>query len=154
MFKKNRYLLFLIFIVAFLSLSGGFANALEVTSYPPIPGLVAPSSNCTGNDCLSIYVSYWFGLLVYIAGFLALISFTVGAVGYIISSENPTSSGNAKDRMKGSVLGLILTLSAFLILKTINLSYEQSGISSQFPHIDECRAGAGPVIGLFCPACG
>jgi hypothetical protein len=34
--------------------------------------------------------------------------------------DSAEGASNAKDRMKGSVLGLVLTLSAFLILRTIN----------------------------------
>jgi hypothetical protein len=60
--------------------------------------------------------------LVYIAGILALISFVIGAIQLIMSVENPEAHSNATDRMKGSILGLVLTLSAFIILRTINIS--------------------------------
>jgi len=115
---KNKYILVIFFAIVFLFCNSGFANALEIKNYPPVPGLIAPQSNCTGNDCLSIYIAYWFGLLVYIAAILALISFTIGAVGLI--NPNIESHNDAKDRMKGSILGLALTLIAFVILKTIN----------------------------------
>ena len=40
----------------------------------------------------------------------------------MMSVESPDAHKDAIDRMKGSILGLVLTLSAFIILRTINLS--------------------------------
>jgi len=118
--EKNKYFLFLAFLFIFLFCSSGFASALEVKGYPPVPGLVAPSAECNAKTCLAIYVAYWFGLLVYTAGILALISFTIGAVGFMVSIDSAEVKSGAKDRMKGALLGLALTVVAFLILKTIN----------------------------------
>ncbi len=117
---KKRYLSLLIFIIIFFSLYGGFASALEINDYPKVPGLIAPSSDCTGDDCLSIYVAYWFGLLVYLAGAVSLISFAVGAVGLI--NPNIEAHKDAKDRMKGAILGLVLVFASFIIIKTINVN--------------------------------
>ena len=116
---KKKYLLFLIFLIVFLSCSAGFAHAaLEIKDYPNIPGLTTPSVDCKGNTCLPTYIAYWFGLLVYIAGVLAVISFVVGAVQLISPSVEVHKS--ATDRMQGAVLGLVLTVSAFMLLRTIN----------------------------------
>jgi len=114
--KKNYKLslLFSFFLFLFI-FNGSFALALEVSDYPNIPGLTQP----TEND-LPSYISYLFGVAVYIAGAIALISFAVGAVQLAMAASNPSLANNAKDRMKGSILGLILTLSAFVILRTIN----------------------------------
>ena len=118
--KKNKKYLLLVFLVVFVFLSAGYAHALEITSYPNIPGLKSPQS-CAGSDCLPTYIAYWFGLLVYIAGVLAVISFVVGAVQLISPSVEVHKS--ATDRMKGAVLGLVLTVSAFIILQTINPTF-------------------------------
>jgi len=115
--KKNRYLLFLLFFVLFLVCSGSFVHALEIKDYPSLPGVEAPSADCTTN-CLPKFVVYIFGLLIYVAGAVSLISFTIGAIGLI--NPNPEAHGDAKDRMKGSVFGLVLTLTSFIILNTIN----------------------------------
>jgi hypothetical protein len=120
MHRKNKHLLIILSVIILLFLNAHFSFALEITSYPPVPGLIAPSANCTGSDCLSIYIAYWFGLLVYLAGALSLISFTIGAVGLIASTDNAEAQSNAKDRMRGAVLGLVLTLASFIIIKTIN----------------------------------
>ena len=49
------------------------------------------------------------------AGLLAAITFAVGAVQYAVSFH-----AEGKDKMFGSILGLILTLSGWIILQTIN----------------------------------
>lgn len=122
MIKKYKLFLICFGAIILLFLSSSSVFALEINYYPPIPWYTTPSANCTGSDCLPIYISYWFGFLVYIAGGLAAISFVVGAVQLIMSVESPEAHSSATDRMKGSILGLILTLSAFIILQTINPS--------------------------------
>lgn len=120
---KNKYLIFILFLVVFIFADGGLTHAaLEIKDYPSIPGLITPSANCTAN-CLAILVSYWFGILIYVAGILALISFTVGAVGLIASIDNAERQSNAKDRMKGAILGLVLVLASFIIARTINPTF-------------------------------
>ncbi len=118
---KNKYLFLILFVFVFLALSASFVNALEVKDYPSLPGVTKPS-DCTGpaEKCLPAFISYGFGFLIYLAGIIAAISFALGAVQYIISLDNPTASSSAKDRMKGSILGLLLALSSFIIIKTIN----------------------------------
>lgn len=118
--KKNKHLLLLVLVIvsALLSFSCAYAASdkplLEV-KYPNIPGL--PSLN--GNDPdISAYIGYFFGLLVYVGGILALISFVMGAVGLI--NPNVESHKNAKDRMTGAILGLVLIVASFIIIQTIN----------------------------------
>ena len=110
-------IIFIIIFTVFL-LSAGSALALEA-KYPVVPGLPP----VTDNSDLGDYVGYFFGLAMYIAGILAVISFTIGAIQIISSASSPDMEKDGKDRMKGAVLGLVLTLSAFVILKTINPSF-------------------------------
>jgi hypothetical protein len=111
---KNKYFLFLAFFILFIFLSTGFVHALEIT-YPNIPGLPSLNEN---SPNINAYVKYWFGLLIYIAGIISLISFVVGAVGLI--SPSVEAHGQAKDRMWGATLGLTLTFASFIIINTIN----------------------------------
>jgi len=115
---KNKYLLFLAFLVVLLFGDAGFVHAALEVTYPSIP-LLAPNPP-TASSTLPQYIAYWFGLLIGVAGILALISFTVGAVQLIASFDSAEAASNAKDRMKGSVLGLVLTLASFIIMQTIN----------------------------------
>ncbi|MCX6721956.1 MAG: hypothetical protein NTY04_02095 [Candidatus Staskawiczbacteria bacterium] len=115
---KNKKLLFIFFVAAFMFLSSGFAYAAMEVVYPKIPGLITPTASCSGSNCLGVYAAYIFGIFVYIAGIISVISFTMGAIGLI----NPAlgSHQDAKDRMIGSIMGLVLTLASFIIIHTIN----------------------------------
>ncbi len=115
--KFNKYTLF-IFIILLLLGSASFVFALEA-KYPRVPGLPA----VTDNSELGDYIGYFFGLGMYLSGILAVISFAVGAIQLIMAASSPEMEKEGKDRMKGSLLGLVLTLSAFIILRTINPSF-------------------------------
>ena len=85
--KKNIFGLFL----GIFFLSAQSALALEVQ----LPGL-------PNNSSVAGYTAYFFGLGVYMAIFIAAISFTVGAVTLIMSAGNASLEKEAKDRMKSS----------------------------------------------------
>lgn len=112
--KKNKYLLFLTFLLFFLFLATHFAFALEV----PLPGLCPSSGTC--SPTLPEYVVYIFKFAISIAGVLSVLSFAVGAVQLIGSADNAQTASDAKDRMKGAVIGLILTAASTIIIITIN----------------------------------
>ncbi|MDP3882975.1 MAG: pilin [Candidatus Staskawiczbacteria bacterium] len=116
--KRKKLFIFIIIIFIFAFTAGlTFAKDIKLeTKYPFVPGLPP----VTGASGLGDYVGYFFGLGVYVAGALALISLAVSGVQLIYSGVSPESNNNAKDRMKGAVLGLVLTLSAFILLRTIN----------------------------------
>jgi len=79
-------------------------------------GVSCPSS----GSCLPAYVSFIFSWLIGLAGTIAVISFAIGAVGFMISGDNPELASSSKDRMKGAILGAVLTLASYLIIITIN----------------------------------
>jgi len=112
---NKKFLFIFLSLVAFFSLAFAFsAHALEITSYPRIPMLPALDENSGISD----FIGYIFGVLIYLAGFVSLISFVIGAIG--LMNPNIAAHGDAKDRMKGAVLGLVLTMASVLILRTIN----------------------------------
>ncbi len=105
---QNKFLIFSMFLTAFLFRGGCFVSAMEV------------NLGLGDNPDLPKYITFIFSWAISIAGVLSLISFIVGAVGLIISGDSTEASSNAKDRMKGAVMGLLLTLCSLLILTTIN----------------------------------
>jgi hypothetical protein len=116
-----------IFIFLFALLIANFAFGFEV-KYPNIPGVGTPE-NCAPKECLGQYVAYWFTFGIYIAGVLALISLAIGGIQIITSAGNPEAMGNAKDRIKGAVLGLVLLLGSVIILRTINPQFIEPTIT-------------------------
>lgn len=60
-----------------------------------------------------------FGITVAVAAMLAVIMFVVGGFQYM-ASEALNSKGEAKSRMQQAILGLLIVLTAVLVLNTIN----------------------------------
>lgn len=112
---KRKYILTIALLSLLFLLNYNFAFALEVT-YPSLPGI----GGLTKDSGLPDYVRYFFGFGIYIAGVLAVISLSIGGIRLITSAGNPSVVGDARERIMGSVLGLVLTISAVIILKTIN----------------------------------
>lgn len=90
----------------------GFVYALEV-NYPPIPG-AAPPTDFPSFAKYIVYFSMWAG------GVIALFMFVIGGIRYVLSTGNPERMVNAKNQIIGSLLGLLIILSSFIILNTIN----------------------------------
>jgi hypothetical protein len=107
-----------IFVLASLSLffliSAGFVLAMEI-DYPQVPGATAPSA----KD-LPGYIRYIFNFSIWIAGFVAFAVMIAGGVRYLTSAGNPSVTGDAKDQIFAGILGLIILLSSYIILSTLN----------------------------------
>src|SRR3989344_867902 len=65
---------------------------------------------------ISIFIPFLLGL----AGLFALIQIVRGGIMRAVSGGNPSAVGEANDMIWQAILGLILALSAYLILNTIN----------------------------------
>jgi len=109
MLKIKKVFPFSAMLLIFTFINIGIARALEV----PLLGL-------PDNPTLPQYVTFLFSWAISIAGALAVISFAIGAVGYLISLDSAEIKSNSVDRMKSAILGLLLILASFLILNTIN----------------------------------
>jgi hypothetical protein len=107
-------------LVIFLSiLVGGFCLAqrkLE-TIYPAVPGVQTPM---TTKTALPDYLRYVFTFAIIISGLVAFGAMIYGGFLYLTSAGDPSKLSNAKDQVIASFLGLIIILSSFLILNTIN----------------------------------
>jgi hypothetical protein len=68
---------------------------------------------------LGHYLSLLFGTLIALAGGIAVLLIVVGGLQYILS-EVPGVKSSGKERISNALVGLILALSAWLILNTIN----------------------------------
>jgi hypothetical protein len=80
-----------------------------------LPVYAATANNALGQD-----IKNAFNWIVGIVAVVAAGSFAWGAVEYVVSGAMPKLKESAKDRMRGSALGLIITLVAILILNMIN----------------------------------
>lgn len=105
---KTSILLFLIFIPFF-----AFAQEIQ---YPSVPGAPTPTAKTTFPE----YVKYLFNLSITVAGVIALGVLIWAGISWLTSAGNPTAIAEAKEKIVGAFIGLIILLSSYLILTTIN----------------------------------
>lgn len=109
--------------LAFTSYAG-LAFALE--NYPPFPGLPL----ITNSSGLPEVIQYFFGIGIYFSGALALISLAIAGVQIIIGQANPEGVSNAKDRIRGSLFGLTLTMVCYIMIQYINPAISSPNITA------------------------
>jgi hypothetical protein len=73
----------------------------------------------------------------------------IGAIMYVASAGNPSRMGDAKDRIMSAILGIIILLASFLILRTISPDLVNFKIS--LPGIRPIgQGGSGPGRACLC----
>ncbi len=77
------------------------------------------------------YIGWLYGFSIVIASFIALWSLVVGGYTYFASVGSPSKISQAKDQIYYSFLGLIILLSSWLILNSINPGLTKLEISTK-----------------------
>ncbi|OGZ63728.1 MAG: hypothetical protein A3A98_00345 [Candidatus Staskawiczbacteria bacterium RIFCSPLOWO2_01_FULL_40_39] len=109
--KYKKVIVVLIFIAVILPQST-LILASEV-NYPPIPGAPSPTD-------LFSYIAYFITFAVVAAGIMGVVSIVIAGIKILINAGSPAAIGDAKDRIFGAILGIILLMASFIILRTIN----------------------------------
>lgn len=107
-------LFFLFFGFFYLSISKVSANGLEV-SYPTLSGQTL-SSGTEFPD----YVKYLFNLGMFLGFSSVFLSLMLSGAMYLISPIKPNFLSAAKERISGAMSGLLILLTIYLIITTIN----------------------------------
>lgn len=115
----------IILIVFYICIStlGVYAHAQtkDYTVLAPLPG-TTKSANCTGNNCtadINSYLGGFLGLTITIGAVLAMIYLGLYGFQYATSDSAPKKS-EYKDKIWTILQGLLLILSAYTIMYTIN----------------------------------
>jgi hypothetical protein len=100
------------------------AYGIEI-NYPRLPGAIPPqkftnNTSIPPEKILSLYIKYIFVLVIWIGGLIAFGFLIYGGVLYLISSGNPNAVNSAREQMIAAFFGLLVLLSSYLILYTIN----------------------------------
>lgn len=93
----------------------------EYTVLAPLPG-TTNVENCTGTDCkttLEKYLPGVFKLAIGLSAVFAVLMIVIGGFQYI-STDAIQKKTDGKERIKNALYGLVLVISAWLILNTIN----------------------------------
>ncbi len=117
----------LISFLAVILIGTAQANAqLNFEAQVPIPGMegVVPVGTKTGGQIQSTllgeYVKNIYNYSFAIAGILAAIVLMGGGVMWLVSGGNQSSISKAKETISGSLIGLGILFSAYILLRTIN----------------------------------
>jgi hypothetical protein len=156
---KKALLIFLlssVFIAGFClapfegdSLTGLAAERELEIEYPSLPGVETPT---TVKTALPDFIRYFFTFSIIIAGILAFGAIVLGGIRYVTSAGAAAAMSDARDQITSGFLGVIILLSSFLILNTINpqlilpekppLAPTETGIRI-YSNTDDC--GATPI---------
>jgi len=117
--KKKNILFFLYLLFLFLGACFVFVQARELEiKYPGLPsGVEVPA---TTETAFPVYVRYIFNLAIMIAGIVAFGALVFGGIRYLTSGGSPSTQKDASGQIAAAFFSLIILLSSYLILFTID----------------------------------
>ena len=121
--KKLRFLIF-----ALLFLLPVFGLGTEI-GYPSVPSATVPAASTTFPG----YVKYLVNLTLILSGVIALAVLVRAGLLYLTSAGNLDQIEQAKRKIVAGLLGLIIILSSYLILFTINPDLVEWGLKTRKP---------------------
>jgi len=116
---QNKKIIFLlIFLGLFIALSIALASTPPqlLTDWPPSP----TGRTLTPKTTIAELVAYIYEWGIALGGLIVFIVLLIAGFNYITSVGNPGKMKDSMERIKSAFLGLILLLSSWLILHTIN----------------------------------
>jgi hypothetical protein len=116
---KNKILIFVIIFISLFAINSFPISAAD-EGYVPLEPLPPIGPSLGSASDLSSYLQWVFAFAISIAGILAVLMIVIGGIQYITAYGNPNQIENAKNRIYQALLGLLLAISAWLILYTIN----------------------------------
>lgn len=97
------------------------------TSIKFIPNVPIPGSEFSGTTAVDVdstlfarYLGAFYVYFIGVIGILAVVMMMWGGFHYITAAGNPTKMAQGKETINGSIIGLILALTSFLLLRTVN----------------------------------
>ena len=134
--KTKKIILFLLLAGALIFVMHHTALA-QYTNQEKIPG-AEPTSD------FAAYMKQIIGFGYAVIGILAMFMLCIGAYQYMMAAGNLAKVENAKETISSALLGLILGLMSFIILRTINPAL----VSLQAPNLGNLGSGGGILGGL------
>lgn len=115
--KKNAYLL--AFIIAAI-LTVGFFHFTQAanTTYTPMEKI--PGTSFSSATTFKQYVEAIYKFGIWTIGIAAMMMIMIGGFMYMTSAGNNASMGKAKGIITDAIIGLIMAMTAYLLLYTIN----------------------------------
>lgn len=118
-FKKALLTVGIFVGIASFTMSAAPAHAVNVFG-PCSSGSASSSSVCKSKgDALGPLIKTVIGLLIYIAGAIAVIMIIIGGIRYITSNGDSSGVTGAKNTILYAVVGLVVTILAYTIVKFV-----------------------------------
>jgi uncharacterized membrane protein len=119
-----------------------FLSFAQSLTYQPLVGI--PGVNNTATD-FNLYINQLYFLSISLAALLAVIKIIIGGVKWMLT-DVVTSKSDAKNDIRSALLGLLLIVSAVLILGTINPQLRQLNVLGGAPALNQLPGtGARPT---------
>ncbi len=167
---------YLLYILILITITGNFSTsqhavvqaAVDNTQYKllaPLPCPTGSEADCTGTKlenfnagdetALGKYLNLIVRLVIGISAVLAVVMIVMGSIEYM-SSELISSKEAGKDRIKNALFGLLIALSAYALLNTINPDLLNSDVNidpatvtvtldqANFANTEKTRSAVGP----------
>jgi len=143
----RKLLLTILLLCLFFTLAG-FVQAEKTTivDYPDLDGAKKPGEAGPG-EALPQLIKYIFIFSLSIVGVIGLAAIIIGAFGYLTAVGNPQKAADAKDKILSALLGIILLLGSFLLLRTINPDLLKLGVEAPAVTVVNVPSNGGPVQG-------
>ncbi len=93
--------------------------ALELR-YPEFGGFNMEEIAADPINGLNKLIAWFYYFIVRVSGLAAFLMLVWGGFTWLTSTGNPTKISDAKDKITSAVLGLVIILASYLILKVIN----------------------------------
>lgn len=109
-------------------------TTVEYEFLAPLP-LAGEEGEELGEGSLADYLSNMLKLIVALGGVLSVFVGVVGGIQYVASGITPSAKNDAKNRIQNALTGLVLILSSYLILNSINpnlvnISFELKNVAT------------------------
>jgi len=135
-----------LFSAIILAVSVHVASAQTPQSYQllaPLP-YVGPTVPTSGSGAFAGYVNAVYKIAILVSGVLAVVMITLGGIEYM-GSESGFSKEQGKKKIENAIIGLLLLVSCFLILNTINPQLLNLNISVCPPSSTNCTSSQPPA---------
>jgi len=113
--------------VLFIGIPTNRALALEV-AYPAVAG-----QNISSSTIFPDYIKYLFNLGMFLGFFAVFISLAIAGAMYFLSPIKADLLSSARDRISGSISGMLILVLTYLIVTTINPQLSILGFNSNLP---------------------
>ena len=134
---KYKFFLFIVSFVIFAPLFTFAQNNTPFITLVGIPGL----DNITGDEGLNGYINALYRISISIAALLAVIKIVAAGAKYMLS-DIVTNKEEAKKDIQGALIGLLIVISAIIILNTINTDLTKIDFNLEQTDLkDEVRTG-------------